>query len=194
MNVNAPEVPTEFLQVWNVLDRSYPRFCQEQGAENMLQTLRVYHQLLSDLPIEQVKAAVLRHVSSSKWFPAVAELRESATALSIAPLPSAIEAWGEVTNAMAGIDGYCYTDHVNVPQFTNPITARLVESMGWRALCLSENGIADRARFIESYEQLTARNEQEQRLPAQLQAGAQQTNAKQLVAGVTARLTIWRSP
>jgi hypothetical protein len=187
MNDNALEVPTEFLQVWNVLDRSYPRFCQEQGAENMLQTLRLYYQLLSDLPIEQIKAAVLRHVSCSKWFPTVAELREASTVLSAAPLPSAIEAWGEVLDAMAGIEGYCFADHVTVPRFANPITARLVDAMGWRALCGSENGIADRARFIESYEQLAARNEREQRLPAQLQAGAHAPS--QLVANVAARLT-----
>lgn len=191
MNANAPDIPIEFLQVWNVLDRSYPYFCKEQGAENMLATLHLYYQLLSDLPIAQVKAAVLRHVSSSKWFPTVAELRESATALSAAPLPSAIEAWGEVTAAMAGIEGYCFADHVNVPQFANPITARLVAAMGWRQLCLSENGIADRARFIESYEQLVARNEREQRLPAQLQAGSRATDTKRLTSGVMARLTMW---
>lgn len=191
MSANTQPTPTEFLQVWNILNLSYPTFCKEQGADNMLATLKLYHQLLSDLPIEQIKAAVLRHVSASKWFPTVAELREAAVALSTPPLQTAIEAWGEVYAAMASGEFYCFADHVTEPEFLNPITARLVESMNWRQLCMSENTVADRARFIESYEQLAARNERERRLPEQLQAGSQATDTKRLTSGVVAHLTTW---
>lgn len=185
--MNAQPIPTEFLQIWNLLALRYPAYCREMAAETLRDRLQLFYQLLADVPLDLLKNAALRHMTISRFFPDESELREAATALSAGPLPSAVEAWGEVLDAMARAEHYCFVDHVDVPQFANPITARLVASLGWRNLCLSENGIADRARFIESYEQLAARHENEQRLPPQLQAGAQVP--RQLIASVAARLT-----
>ena len=36
--------------------------------------------------------------------------------------------------------------------------------MGWRELCVSENQVADRARFLQTYEQLSDRQEQGDKL------------------------------
>lgn len=163
----------EFVQVWNLLGIAYPNYCREQNAATLAQTLRLYWQLLADLPIEQIKCAALRHIAANRFFPSVAELREAATALAQLPRQSAVEAWGEVLSAFADSRYYCFEDHVNVPQFDNPITNRLIQSMGWRELCASDNVIADRARFIQSYEQLAARERSEASIPVTLQAGAQ---------------------
>lgn len=163
----------DFLAVWNLLAIAYPNFCKEQQAETLAQTLRLYWQLLADLPIEHVKTAALRHISGSRFFPTVAELREAATVLTLAPAQTAVEAWGEVIAAMSNARYYIFEDHYETPEFANPITNRLVRSMGWKELCRSENAIADRARFTQAYEQLVARQRSEAALPDQLQAGAQ---------------------
>jgi hypothetical protein len=186
MSERTPPIPTEFLQVWSILNLSYPNFCRDTNAANLQATLQLYYQLLRDVPIEQLRQAVLRHVSSCKWFPTVAELRTAATALQQIPMQSAVEAWGEVMACMAKSAYYCFEDHVREPHFANPITERLVQSLGWRTLCLSENGIADRARFLDAYDQLAARDQHERALPPQLQAGAQAV--QQLVGGVALRL------
>lgn len=44
--------------------------------------------------------------------------------------------------------------------------------MGWRELSRSENAIADRARFIDAYNQLVAREQNEAPLSESLRAGA----------------------
>jgi CDP-glycerol glycerophosphotransferase (TagB/SpsB family) len=162
----------DFLQVWNLLAIAYPNYCREQSAETLAQTLKLYWQLLADLPIEQLKSAALRHVATSKFFPSVAELRDAAATLALTPAQTAVEAWGEVLAAMGDVRYYIYDDHYETPQFANPITNRLVRSMGWRDLCRSENAVADRARFTQAYEQLAARQRSEAALPETLQAGA----------------------
>lgn len=185
-------IPTEFAQVWGVLALAYPNWARERDAAALKETLRLYWQLLSDIPMEQLKQAALRHIAASRFFPTVAELRESTATLLQAPAQTALEAWGEVTGAMSDARYYVYADHCNVPEFANPITNRLVASMGWRNLCNSDNVIADRARFTAAYDTLVQRQQSEAALPDMLQAGAaaqpqQLTGAervKQLTGGI----------
>lgn len=169
--MNNPSV--EFVQVWNLLAIAYPNYCREQSAETLAQTLRLYWQLLADIPIERLKTAALRHISASKFFPAVSELRNAAVDLVQAPAQTAMEAWGEVLSAMGEARYYIFEDHYETPEFDNPITNRLVRSMGWKELCRSDNAIADRARFTQAYEQLVERQRSEAVFPEALQAGAQ---------------------
>ena len=201
MNSNVPDpvVSRDFLAVWNLLDVAYAYFGREKSAEQVKQTLRLYAQMLGDIPLDLLKQAVLRHINTSKYFPTVAELREAVGTLAQPVQQTALEAWGEVMAAMSDTRYYVYTDHCTVPEFANPITNKLVASMGWRILSQSENNIADRARFTQAYEQLVERERRESPLPDQLRAGAaheqlpapQVDNVKRLpgnVADVTAAL------
>jgi hypothetical protein len=176
----SDEIPTEFMQVWAVLGTAYPNHAKENGATAMSMTLRLYWRLLKDVPIDSLQQAALRHIAGSKWFPQIAELRAASFALEAPQQQTAIEAWGEVCEAMSSSDYYCYVDHVTVPHFDNPITNRLVDSMGWRNLCHSEDGTADRARFIQAYDQLAARQSSEGALPSALRIGARYQDVPQL--------------
>jgi len=175
----SEDIPDGFLKMWSVLGLAYPSFAKENNAEAIGQTLRLYWRLLKDVPVESLQQAALRHIASSKWFPQIAELRAAAFVLDAPEQQTAIEAWGEVTAAMSNTDYYCYIDHCRVPVFGNPITNRLVDSMGWRNLCHSEDGTADRARFVQAYDQLEARQRNEGALPFALRIGARQ-NVPQL--------------
>lgn len=54
--------------------------------------------------------------------------------------------------------------------FPDPLVGKLVRAFGWRDLCLSENAVADRARFIPAYEQEQRREREQARLtPALLE-------------------------
>ena len=44
-----------------------------------------------------------------------------------------------------------------IHNFDNPITTQVVEQLGWRYLCLSENPVADRAHFVQAYQALAER-------------------------------------
>jgi hypothetical protein len=47
-------------------------------------------------------------------------------------------------------------------------TRLTVQRMGWRELCMSENGMADRAHFLRIYESMEKRTKEENQLPASL--------------------------
>ena len=152
-------MPKDFERIWQALVKSYPTWAKEIGAADLAQTFLVYKRLLADIPADVLEAAVVQHVASSKWFPTIAELRQGARALTTPERTTAMEAWGTVLDAMKsggarilpGGNGYY------PPEWTDPITARVVASMGWVELCQSDNQEADRAHFMRAYDALVAR-------------------------------------
>ena len=90
----------EVLAVLHYTARAYPRF------EPTPSVLGVYVDRLIDIDGAALMAAANRHIDSSKWFPTVAELRQSAhVATELADgVPNADDAWAWVTDhaAMSG--------------------------------------------------------------------------------------------
>lgn len=112
-------------------------------------TAHVYVDMIEDLDLAQAAAAIKRLMGSHKWLPAIAEIRAEA-----ARDPNArdgAQAWGDVVTAFSAVGSY------RRPEFDDPITAEVARIPGWRNLCMSDTPAADRARFIEAYDQLAAR-------------------------------------
>lgn len=107
--------------------------------------MRVYVDLLADLPPVALKAAAEAHVATCKWFPTVAELRAFATQAQVGTVPTADEAWGEVVSEISRVGSY------DTPVFSHPAITNTVNAMGWRTLCMSEEQMADRAHFLRLY-------------------------------------------
>lgn len=145
----------EVRRIWVALCSAYPCFGKGNSPEQLAQTLKVYERLLGDVPGEALEAAVLQYIAEEKFFPTVAELRTKAVSLFGPRFPSAMEAWGEVRQALSRYGRY------QAPKFENPITAKVVQSMGWLSLCDSENEASDRARFIQAYEVLCQRERED---------------------------------
>lgn len=145
------------VEVLSVLAAAYPSFnlTKETGA--------VYYRVLSDIPDETLQMAALDCVSKCRFFPTVSELRDAALSIrtnSTAQL-SAFEAWEEVTRLIRE------QGHGSTPDFSHPwIGAAVRQSGGWVRLCMSENTVADRARFLEAFADAQRRNtEAERTLP-----------------------------
>lgn len=115
------------------------------------ETSRVYETCLADLDFPAAQAAVLRLINTSKWLPTVAEIRAAAVDIQRGPVRVGGEAWGDVLAEIRR------TGYIGVPSFNDPLVAECVRLMTWRGLCLGENEAADRARFIELYDSLAAR-------------------------------------
>ena len=142
----------EILKVWVMLLAAYPHFAKDATPETLDGTLEVYQRLLGDLPVKAIEAAALDHVSRCKWFPTIAEIREKAIVIKLPTQPTAMEAWGEVSKAILSIGSWSPQ-----PRFTHPTIDKTVTAMGWVDLCRSEDGIADRARFIQAYDRFVQR-------------------------------------
>ena len=124
------------------------------------ETVGVYERMLVDLDYEAANAAIARLLATSKFLPTIAEIREAALTAHTGEIRAGGEAWGEVIKAV-GKHGRNRTPGVDF-QLADPVTAECVASLGWRELCDSENQPADRARFIELYDQLAARHRRSQ--------------------------------
>jgi len=142
----------EFSKIIYFVAAAYPSFTVKQDM------LEAYHAILGDLPSDLLKAAALQLASESRaFFPSAGELRSAAFELIERRdgVPSAPEAWGEV-KAQIGAVGY-----VGSPEFSHALIAEAVRIIGWRDLCISENQMSDRARFIQAYEALQKRRRTE---------------------------------
>lgn len=146
------------LEVFAVLGAAFPNFTATR------ETIVVYGRVLTDISDELVQAAALDCLSKCRFFPTIGELRDAAIAIRTnrQALPSAFEAWEEVTR---GIRQY---GHGRQPEFSHPWVGQAVRQIGgWDRICMSENSIADRARFFECFDECRRRNDMaEATLPA----------------------------
>ncbi len=60
--------------------------------------------------------------------------------------------------------GYSNGGDFGTPVWSHPLVERVVKQLGWRNLRMSEDQTADRARFVQAYEQLLARATTEEML------------------------------
>lgn len=128
-------------------------------------TVAVYLRLLADIPPAELQVIVDQCLVECKFLPTVAELRERHRTLTATHSQlTAAEAWGLVMGELRRVGSY------GAPSFTDARTAQVVRTMGWRELCISEQPGVDRAQFMRMYDQLTTRDEQDQRLLPQARA------------------------
>lgn len=128
-----------------VLTAAYP------SAKVTDRTSEAFEHMLADLDGEVASKAVARIIATSRFFPSIAEIRETVTDLECGAIRAGGDAWCDVLEQSRRVG---YTGR---PRFDDPIVRAIVARWGWRALCLSETGAADRARFIELYEALAKR-------------------------------------
>lgn len=135
----------EIRKVLMVLATQYPYWEREMDETRLSAAYGLYERLLADIPGEVLEAAALAHVSESRFFPVIAELRAQAVAIQMPRRQSALEAF------------YDRND---------PIT-RYVKSMlpdyNDRAITLREQSII-KAQFIKAYEQIVQEEREEMQL------------------------------
>jgi hypothetical protein len=136
------------LQCLTLLTDNWPKEPFDEARQ------RIYELTLADIDPELLKAAVLACIATRTWFPQPAEIRQQAADLvqRATGQMNAYEAWGELVKSL----GRGYSIHRRPP--IDALTERALDGIGgWRWFCNSDNPAADRARFVQAYEQLLAR-------------------------------------
>jgi hypothetical protein len=127
------------------------------------ETSSVYERMLADLEYPAANAAVERLLATCKFLPTVAEIRESALTLTSGEVRAGGEAWGDVLRLIGRYGARRYDDGWRASSvIEDPVAAECVQALGWVNLCDSEDQTADRARFIQLYEQLAAKHRRKQ--------------------------------
>lgn len=134
-----------------------------QGKDLRRESMALLRIELGDLDFELAKAAFARvRQTDSRFLPASSEIRRVATELRLGPRRAGIDAWGDVVSAIRRVGSY------GSPRFKDPIVADIVKSIGWMELCLGDNESALRARFVDAYDQHSARVAREAQVSAEL--------------------------
>jgi hypothetical protein len=94
----------------------------DEGTED------VWAQLMGDISWNEGELAMLRHVATSRFFPMICDIRAAVAALRVPPVDLAA-AWEEVQK------GVRYGGRNKEPQWSHPLIASAVDSMGWHSFC-----------------------------------------------------------
>lgn len=148
------------------------------SKENLLpnaQAMELWFKQLQDIPFTVAEAALNKWVSTSKWSPSIAEIRELSSEIQNGKLPDWGEAWEETCKAIRRFGFYRPKEGI---ESLRPLTRETVNRLGWNNLCMSENATADRANFRQCYEIVAKREHESQVLSLPLQETIKQLSAK----------------
>lgn len=167
---------SEAKKIVATLAANYAPQLARLGIEQVRQMAEICADMLQDLEFDVVKAAAERLMASSEFMPTIAAIRSAALSITDGPQRPGGDAWGDVLKAVSRFGIY------RTPSFDDPVVARCVRQLGWTEVCNSTNRPADRARFIELYDQLKS-HERVDKLTGHLPA---QTRLRELRAQATA--------
>lgn len=118
------------------------------------EAMDVWFALLHDLDYQILSKALQKHMLTNKFKPTVAELREIYAGLICPVISDWSEGWEKVSRAI-GHYGMYRTEEAM--ESFDEVTREAVKRLGFQNICLSENIVADRARFAEIYQAIQQR-------------------------------------
>ena len=150
--------------------------------------LRLYVEMLSDIPPSILEAAVKKLIMTNKFLPSIAEIREVAYGIkgiiSGTAAPDESEAWGEVIKAIRSVGYY------GKPKFSHEAITAAVNNIGWQDICMTPSDGMNtlRSQFRRAY-QLAAQRQKDNRDNAVLGISPNNEKLKQLTGNLVKRLS-----
>ena len=150
--------------------------------------LRLYVEMLSDIPPSILETAVKKLIMTNKFLPSIAEIREVAYGIkgiiSGTAAPDESEAWGEVVKAIQSVGYY------GKPTFSHEAITAAVNNIGWQDICTTPSDETNtlRAQFRRAY-QLAAQRQKDNRDNAVLGISPNNEKLKQLTGDLVKRLS-----
>lgn len=165
----------------------------QQREVPLAQRLIVWRDLVADLDLQHVHAAMVQLSTEGDRFPPPPGLiRKRAVAFTTpaGSAPGPEEAWAEIKAKIGSVgyttaldlcerclpldtDGRRECDHRWVT-FSHPAIQAFVDSLGWKYLCQSQDEMADRAHFVKWYPAAVDRLSNQAALPDAVKALASQ--------------------
>jgi hypothetical protein len=142
----------EAQKIVTMLVTAFPTTLARLSEDQQRDTMRIYREMIKDVDARLAGQAVRGLISTCKFLPTIAEVREACMIAKYGRRRPGGDAWGDVVKALKR---YGYTRSPGRDfTFEDQLVARAVGALGWAELCKSDNAIADRARFIELYDHL----------------------------------------
>lgn len=116
-------------------------------------TVDTWYELLKDLPAEQAFAAIKRHAQTSRWPPAIADIRSQAV-----DMQTSGEDWSDGWDKLqTAIRKYGYYNEQAALDSMDEMTRTVVKRLGWKQICTTDldDMMALRANFRMIYQEKT---------------------------------------
>ena len=117
--------------------------------KDMRPTMALWEKMLSDLPYELAEIALIKVLSTGRFFPTVAELREAAAQISQPRIMEASEAWGQV---MEGLRKFGLYQACEAMEWFSSDVEIMVRRFGWYELCHADNVDVIRGQFMRAWD------------------------------------------
>lgn len=150
----------EVAKLLAIIAGAHPNFEAEEAK------VTIWHELLGDLDYEAAQRAVHQHITTSKWIPTIAEIREQATRSSRPEHMTPGEAWHAVHGA---VQRYGYYEPRKGLESLPSLVAYAAQQIGWTEICMETQVGMLRSQYMRIYEQLVERAKREELVPPQLQ-------------------------
>ena len=133
-----------------------------------IETAAAWLTILGDLPYEAVDRAVrtvLIEQEIPAW-PSVGRIRKAAVRIMRPAVPTAVEAWGEVTAEMRRVGWY------GIPNQLSPLVRLVVRNMNWQQMCQSDKMGVVCGQFMNAYNEMVLKDLNLAALPEELHPAA----------------------
>lgn len=149
----------EFANIAVAIKAAYPN----SNAIPDSAAMNLWYRMLQDLDYKLVENAVLEHISTNKFPPSIADIREKSSERLSPDVSDWGTAWGQV---MTAIRKYGYYQETEALASMDELTRKVVQRFGYQNLCMSDNIVADRAHFSKVYEGMLKEYKNSKQLPS----------------------------
>lgn len=168
----------DLLKLIGICSANY-RNWPEQGKEQI--TIALWERMFADVDYRHAQLAIEKFIVESQYPPTIADIRQRIVDIAMPNQQSGIEAWAEVMQSIRKFGLYAQEKAM---ESLSPLTRKVVQSIGFRSLCMSENEMADRAHFLKIYDQLIERERKSNLLFEHTRQGIQQMRTEKLTSSV----------
>ncbi|WP_028609211.1 replicative helicase loader/inhibitor [Paenibacillus harenae] len=152
----------EIIKLVGICSLNY-RNWPEAGKEEAL--ISLWETMLDDIDYEIGRIVIKKFMSESVYPPTIADIRARIADVTTVRSKPGIEAWGDVKLAIRKYGSY---NEKKAMDSLTGVTRKVVDSIGFRTLCLSENEMADRAHFLKVYDTMQKREREDALLMPEL--------------------------
>lgn len=145
----------EIISLFSILIAAYPNFDKFKDDNQVENMVNMWAMLFADDDSKLVGLAVKKHISTSKWPPSIAEIREIMVDITHPDLIPPDQAWAAVSDLIVTEGEH---NHMETHKTLPPLIARTVDAIGWHNLyqmhCGSSRGNKDgmdRVAFMDLY-------------------------------------------
>ena len=139
-----------FVKCISVLEKSYDKF----NITNDKDKLMLWYEMLGDRSEIEFMLGVKKYIKSSEFAPTIAGIKKAIADIITSQAPDGMEAWNELQMAIRRFGMYREQEAL---ESLSDRTRRVVKSLGFKNLCISENQMADRAHFLRMFESMSSR-------------------------------------